>query len=165
MISNKFLLNAAAGLALTASAFVAPARADVLYSFTGTCTGGCSGAGTAQLVVTDSYVEGTALNPSDFVSFDYFGVNPFTISMPSALNATLPPGGGFALVNISDGSNEFLSDLAGNWGTLFGGEPVDDGVSGVWSLVEAPSAVPEPGSFVMLAAAGVAALAAKRRKA
>jgi PEP-CTERM motif len=57
---------------LSAVAFqTAPARANVVFDFSGTCTEGCSGTSTGVLTLADSYVFGSDITAADFVEFQY----------------------------------------------------------------------------------------------
>jgi hypothetical protein len=59
-----------AALFLTAALFqAAPARADVVFDFSGECSQGCSGTATGVLTLADSYIFGSEIADADFISF------------------------------------------------------------------------------------------------
>jgi PEP-CTERM motif len=61
-----------AGLFLTVVLFqAAPARAEVVFDFSGTCELNCLGTASGILTLADSYVFGTLITDAEFVSFDY----------------------------------------------------------------------------------------------
>ncbi len=73
-ISHVFPRAAIAGaVALSAAVFQpAPARADVVFDFSGICDQNtCSGTGTGVLTLANSYVFGADINAGNFISFDY----------------------------------------------------------------------------------------------
>jgi hypothetical protein len=61
-----------AALLLAAAAFqAAPARANIVFDFSGVCDSGCSGKATGVLTLADSYTFGSAITLTRFVSFHY----------------------------------------------------------------------------------------------
>jgi hypothetical protein len=148
------------------------------YDFTGDC-GDCDGQGTGTLVL-QNYTLGDPLETSNFVSFTYSsnisyistdGLDPdpeygflegmLPVDLPGPANVGI---GGLELV---PGSTEFevgfesLTSNSDAWQIV---ELDDDyGTNGIWSAAAAKTAVPEPSSFVMLAA-GLAGLVAWRRR-
>ena len=73
-VSPVFVRATFAGAIAMLSAGVfqaAPARADVVFDFSGICGVGCSGTATGVLTLADSYVFGDDVTAADFISFDY----------------------------------------------------------------------------------------------
>jgi hypothetical protein len=145
-----------------------PARAIIAiptttYEFAANCVDCATHAGTSdyivhgQLVLTDAYVLGTTILPTEFVSFTYDGSNlyhSFTIDSEDllrifgALPAKLPGPPAVDIVITSKypfgapGNNTFQINANGTW---FLGQPTDFGN-------EASFAVPEPSTWAMLLA-------------
>jgi hypothetical protein len=64
--------GAMAALLLAAAAFqAAPARAYIVFDFSGVCDSGCSGKATGVLTLADSFTFGSAITLTSFVSFHY----------------------------------------------------------------------------------------------
>jgi hypothetical protein len=64
--------GATAALFLAAATFqAAPARANIVFDFSGVCDSGCSGTATGVLTLDDSYAFGSDLTLTNFVSFHY----------------------------------------------------------------------------------------------
>ena len=148
------------------------------FNFTGDCLD-CSNP-QGQLIL-DDYTSGTALNPTELVSFTYTS-NLADISVTqsniSFLNGSLDNTPGSYLFTLIFAENAqhyaFLTDTAGNWcygltGTCdnvgSGGGPigVDHGVDGVFSPA-APASTPEPSSLLMLGTGVLGGLGVFRRK-
>jgi len=136
------------------------------YNFSGQCTD-CNGTATAQLTLLSSYVLGTSITTSNFVSFHYDGTNlisAFTINLADvgflsgSLPATLP---GPATLSVIDTTFfGFDSGITGQWNV--GGD--DFGTLGVYSLAGATTGAPEPGTLgVMGAGLGLLGFAARRK--
>jgi hypothetical protein len=73
-ISRVFPRGAAAMAALlltTAMFSAAPARANIVFDFSGTCKTNCIGTATGVLTLTDSYSFGSEITGANFISFDY----------------------------------------------------------------------------------------------
>jgi PEP-CTERM motif len=81
-LSPLFLRAAVAGTA-AALFMAAPARANVVFDFSGVCTDGCSGAATGVLTLADSYTFGSNITAADFISFDYSS-SSFSFDIASA---------------------------------------------------------------------------------
>jgi hypothetical protein len=70
LISQVFLRAAVAGAA--AALFMAdPARANIVFDFSGVCSIGCSGTATGVLTLANSYTFGADITAADFISLDY----------------------------------------------------------------------------------------------
>jgi hypothetical protein len=157
----------------------APAHAST-FQFNGQCAGGlgnCTGTGRGTLVLTDDYVQGTAILNSNFVSFDYTSNLPLSLSFSGVLPT---PGGIFSITgNLQNlpGPAEVeimgtsLSDVvfhsmligSGNWcaGTL---SCVGDfGAPSQWTVVPQ---VPLPGALPLFATGlvGLGLLGWRRKK-
>ena len=146
------------------------------FNFTGDCLD-CSNP-QGQLVL-DDYTSGTALNPTELVSFTYTS-NLADISVSqsniSFLNGSLDNTPGSYLFTLIFAENAqhyaFLTDTAGNWcygltgtcdigsGGLIG---IDHGVDGVFSPA-APASTPEPSTLLMLGTGVLGGLGVFRRK-
>jgi hypothetical protein len=148
-------------LAATAiSAAASLAQATVVspfstYSFAGQCTD-CSGVATASLMLED-YTPGTALDPSEFVSFTYGGSNllsSYTLTNAFELEGALGVAPGYYNVSIfgygDQGYFDFTSTTTGSWST--GPLDVADmGGQGTWNNGSTPiSAAPEPSTWLLM---------------
>jgi PEP-CTERM motif len=64
--------GAVAALVLSTAFFhAAPARADIVFAFSGDCASGCTGTATGVLTLADSYTFGADITPADFISLTY----------------------------------------------------------------------------------------------
>jgi hypothetical protein len=73
MMSRVFRRAAQAACAFVFAGLVqaAPARADIMFDFSGTCTLLCTGTTTGVLTLCDTYTFGTDITQADFISFTY----------------------------------------------------------------------------------------------
>ena len=135
------------------------------FYFSGHCSD-CAGDVTARLVL-QNYLQGTAINPAEFVSFTYGGSNllsPYSILASETPNVSgnipgaLP---GAADFHVSNSLHFFGLTTLGDWQT---GNPNlgDFGTSGSFSP-NAPSSVPEPATMLLMGAALAAAGLTRRR--
>jgi hypothetical protein len=164
-ISRAFLRAGLAtpALFLAAALFQAgPARANIVFDFSGTCLQNCSGTATAVLTLTDSYTFGTDITLADFISFDYLS-SLVSFAITSAENPGI--GGGLnADGSINQPSGLIIDDsvFAGN-GPFFEATPgsqfvsfanvaeatgTDAGAPFAFTLVS--GAVPEPSTWAMI---------------
>jgi hypothetical protein len=153
-ISHVFPRAAIAGaVALSAAVFqAAPARADVVFDFSGICDQNtCSGTGTGVLTLTDSYVFGSVINAGNFISVDYSSsdvnleiVSPEAQVLLGGLNAdgSLV---GILLVQVMTGTNPFFEVAPPPDGFFIN---TDRGQMFTFTLVG--GAVPEPSTWAML---------------
>ncbi|MDB5423208.1 MAG: hypothetical protein JWQ29_624 [Phenylobacterium sp.] len=168
------LAGVAAALALSAGA----AQAIVVFSFSGTCTSGCTGAAFANLTLTDAYVYGTALGASTFMGLSYTSSSGhFDINFPTTFGGGLNADGSLSgpSLEIAESFQNIFSVHGGtaqvthNFGT-----PIVDSLSGGFlpAIRFDPhpppvAAVPEPATWAMmilgLGAIG-GALRARRRR-
>ena len=132
-----------------------------VFNFTGTCED-CSGTATATLTLGGSYVLGTNLQDSDFISLIYHS-NLVDLDETaddgtfSDISGNLPVGLGFAQIDVED-NFDFETDTEGFWDV-----GIDDhGANGVWSQQAAASA-PEPATWIELAG-GLTVLTLLRRR-
>lgn len=139
---------------------------NTTFTFTGSCTD-CtpSGVQTVGILVLANYVEGNALTPSNFVTFDYSSnlIASFHIDSGSLtfISGSLPVGLGPATVTISSGTNFFGTSSNGNWCLSNTGGCADFGVNGTFTSGD--TVVPEPAAYSLLLA-GIAGIALVRRK-
>jgi PEP-CTERM motif len=141
--------------ALSAIVFqAAPARADVIFDFSGACdVQGCSGTATAVLTLADSYVVGADVTAADFISFDYSS-SDVNFEITSADSPSLIGG-----LN-ADGSINSRDELVVKAAPVFEAfvgvfeaapadrEQVDEGTTVTCTLVS--GAVPEPSTWAMM---------------
>jgi len=134
--------GAIAALFLTAAPFqAAPARADVIFDFSGTCDlQGCSGIATGVLTLADSYVFGADLTAADFISFDYLS-SDVNFEVTSAEAPSLI--GGLDADGSINSRDELVVEAA-----AADREHVDEGTKFTLTLVG--GAVPEPSIWAML---------------
>jgi hypothetical protein len=62
--------SAVAGAA-AALLMAAPARANIVFDFSGVCNFTCTGTSTGVLTLADAYTFGSNITAADFISFDY----------------------------------------------------------------------------------------------
>jgi PEP-CTERM motif len=135
--------------------YAAPARADVVFDFTGVCDSGCPGTATGVLTLADSYTFGADTTAADFVSFDYSSTH-FSFDIASADVGFLPDG-----LNADGSFNSRGSFLVGRsliyplFRTMPGAflvnialDEEDIGATFKYTLVSGP--VPEPSTWTMM---------------
>jgi hypothetical protein len=153
-ISHVFPRAAIAGaVALSAAVFqAAPARADVVFDFSGICDQNtCSGTGTGVLTLADSYVFGADINAGNFISLDYSSSDEnFEIASPEAqvfLGGLNADGSlvGILLVQVMTGTSPFF-EVANPPDGFFANS--DRGEMFTFTLVG--GAVPEPSTWAMM---------------
>src|SRR5690242_3452325 len=103
----EFAWNGFALGALILGVLAGPARADIIFDFTGTCTLGCTGTATGKLTLSDTYVFGSPIDDSSFISFTYSSSDLVAIAVPPAD----PAGGLNADGTITDGGISIPADL------------------------------------------------------
>ena len=156
----------------------APAHAST-FQFNGQCAGGlgnCTGTGRGTLVLTDDYVQGTAILNSNFVSFDYTS-NLLSLSFSGApTEPALPgpgkifsitgdlqnlPGPAFVEINLGPSNTVFLSLASGASWCAGSTCNADFGTVYQWS-----SAVPLPAALPLFATGlvGLVLLGWRRKK-
>ena len=147
-------LYSAVAVALVVS-FVSPPAAhaipvvDTTFSFTGQCLpNDCASPGTGTLVLS-GYTQGTAIDSTQFVSFNYSsnlltlsftgtGVGPGLANLVEGDMTNLP---GPAFFEISGESQEFESQVSGTW---CAGQTClsDNGTVSSWSVAGAATPLP-----------------------
>ena len=159
-ISHVFPRAAIAGaVALSAAVFqAAPARADVVFDFSGICDQNtCSGTGTGVLTLADSYVFGADINAGNFISFDYSSSDAnFEITSadaPQVLLGGLNADGslvGILVVQVMTGTDPFfeVAPFPNGWFATGDHGPGDQGEMFTFTLVG--GAVPEPSTWAMM---------------
>jgi hypothetical protein len=151
--------DAMAALFLTAGLFQAvPARADVVFDFSGTCKTNCTGTATGVLTLADSYVFGGFITDANFISFDYSSSSrSFDITSADdpgfigGLNADSSYVTGEVVFAASGGAGlpAFQAALGGFVAeTMPGGATDDVGLSS--SLTPVSGAVTEPSTWAMM---------------
>jgi hypothetical protein len=174
--------GAAAALALsTALFYAAPARANIVFDFSGVCEFGCSGTATGVLTLADSYTFGADITAADFISFNYSS-SSFSLDFTSAdapfFRGGLNADGSFnaeSLLGIQSSSGEipyFMAAVSAVsplslWGSTSADNKSDGGSSFTFAL--AGGAVPEPSIWTMMligfAGLGFASYRAQRKSA
>jgi PEP-CTERM motif-containing protein len=142
-----------AALFLAAGLFnAAPARADVVFDFSGICGEfTCSGTATGVLTLADSYVFGADINAGNFISFDYSSsdVNfEITSAEAQVLLGGLNADGslvGILLVQVMTGAKPFF-EVAPPPDGFFANS--DRGEMFTFTLIG--GAVPEPSTWAMM---------------
>lgn len=166
MIGSKKFSIAGAGilklalLSIGLSLVSAPANA-VIYSWTGTCSSGCIGNATGELVLSDTYVPGTLVSANEFIGFSYTSSSgAFTIpgsiaydeansfeNNSTGLNGPLPAvsGLGGVFVDFVGSFSWFSTDFefpgggsVGSWQFLIDGTVNDIGSSYEWTVQSLP---------------------------
>jgi PEP-CTERM motif len=158
MISQAYLRGAVAGAA-AALLMAAPARADIVFDFSGTCFFTCTGMATGVLTLTDSYVFETVLTNADFISFTYSSSSRSyeLTSAASIVNAGTT--GGISAVGSLVGKEMIIEGSAGAV-PFFDWTPIDFFSGGVGPALEdaiesfkftrVTGAVPEPSTWAMM---------------
>jgi hypothetical protein len=137
----------------------APARADIVFLFSGTCLATCVGTATGVLTLTNSYVFETPLTNADFISFTYSSSSR-SYELTSATSIVNPGrAGGItkdgSLVDVelviegSAGAVPFfkwipIAFLSGGVGPAF-----EDGIE-PFKFTRVTGAVPEPSTWAMM---------------
>ena len=163
-MNNSHGLSAAAALIVSAGLLsAAPARADTVFAFTGTCDSGCVGTATGVLTLVDFFDDDNGVvDDSTFISFSY------TSSSRSFLIALAD--GGSADGRVYDDGRPFGGLFVSSSGGLpsfqaspqnFGMSPEDfdasttpdpttDDVGVSFTFVQTSGAIPEPSTWAML---------------
>ena len=146
--------SAAAAVFLTGALFqAAPARADIVFDFSGTCTEGDCTTVSAILTLADTYTFGMDITAADFISFDYsstinsFDLTDFSSLFEGGINAdgSLPGSGVLDIVSPTyyplffDDMTSFAATLEGNPGDV-----------GFGTFTPVTGAIPEPSTWAML---------------
>ncbi len=147
------VLRAAGGMAALFLAAVpfhaAPARANVIFDFSGVCDDGCSGTASGVLTLADSYRFGTRITSADFISMQYSsssGGFDLTSANSPMIGGGLNADGSFnstGLLNIT-AFPAFFEAIPGAFLTNLG----DFGATFTFTLVSA--AAPEPSTWAMI---------------
>jgi PEP-CTERM motif len=158
-ISQVFLRAAAAGAAV-ALFTAAPARANVVFDFSGVCSVNCSGTATGVLTLADSYTFGTDITSADFISFDYSSSSrSFDITsadgpfIDGGLNADGSVNSEGQLIIQSSAGLPLFESFPGEFAefvaaTMPSAETDDVGFTFTFTLVS--GAVPEPSTWAMM---------------
>ena len=157
MMSHIFRRAAQTTAALLLAILVqgAPARANIVFDFSGTCTSGCDGTATGVLTLSNSYQFGANITKSTFISFTYASDNQgFHIISPNLtrVEGGLNADGSLSFAVEFDGPNlstfpNFTLGETSQFIAAAGLEEKDIG-DGAFTLVSSP--VPEPSTWAML---------------
>ena len=170
--AGRFVVVAA--FVLFSWATVPFASADVIYDWDGECTTGCAGSGSGTLTLYDTYLPGTPLTFTDFISFSYWSTSgSYQIPDDASLTyiaGTLPVLSGPSVdFNIQgfDTSGFFSSSnfaTGGSWTSAFPSAGVNDtGLSGTWTYSSGTYTVDEAPTLLLLGT-GLAAVGLLRRR-
>jgi hypothetical protein len=139
----------------------------ITLEFTGTCTSGCSGSGTAQLTLADSYVYGSSLAAADFIALSYL-----SSGQSWALDGSES---GFNVAGCFLASGGLCADFSVTGGIGLLNDRFEVGINGVWSADSYngnavgengsffPKKLPEPGTLALLGLGLGGLLLARRR--
>ena len=179
-LSNGLLLLTFCVSALLA----APAKAVVVYDWSGTCTSGCVGTATGVLTLADSYTPGTLVSANDFVSWSYASssgsysfpgdaifdpTNSFENSLLGSRDGPLPVGSGSGAIVIDAVGFDsfFVTDFpgVGQWESEFALTGVfdDSGTAYEWSLRATQIPLPQTALLLGTALAGLG-IAVRRKR-
>jgi PEP-CTERM motif len=159
MISHAYLRAAVAGAA-AALLMAAPARADIVFDFSGTCFFTCTGTATGVLTLEDSYVFEDVLTNADFISFTYSSSSRSyeLTSAASIVNAGTT--GGISAVGSLVGKEMIIEGSAGavpffDWTTIdfFSGgvgPALEDAIESFKFTRLTGAAAPEPSTWAMM---------------
>jgi hypothetical protein len=143
-----------AALCLTAALLqAAPARADVVFDFSGDCDRGCTGTATGVLTLADSYTFGADITDADFISFQYsssqlkFDITRAGPTFGGGLNADGSLNAAGVLV-ISNGTFPFFETGGGSFLVPLTRSTSDAGSNVTFTLVR--GTVPEPSTWAMM---------------
>jgi PEP-CTERM motif len=94
-MSKRLVLRAAsatAALFLAGSLFqAAPARANIVFDFSGVCANSCGATASGRLTLSNNYAFGSDLTAADFISFEYSS-SSFSFDISSADSPVLSGG-------------------------------------------------------------------------
>ena len=145
--------------AIVALGLTAPkAEAVVIYDWSGTCTGGCTGQASAVLTLDDSYTPGDIASTPDVISLSYSSSSgAYDIPGDGGLVfafASLPAVSGEGMVNLillAGVGGEFRALSSMSWNSLVVPAGVDDrGTDNTWTLRQ-PTELSAPGPLSLMA--------------
>ena len=156
----------------------APAQADLIFDWTGTCVTACNHTVSAVLTLADTYTGGRTTNPADFISFvlspEVVPVIAMDLTGPNDQFVFDASTSEFAFTKIFDTpvpasrTMSFSSDQNGIWefqDQSIGTSLVRNaGINGVFTLRTNPNSVPAPAPLALLSL-GLVGLALRKRKA
>ena len=146
--------GAMAALLLAAAAFqAAPARANIVFDFSGVCDSGCTGTATGILTLANSYLFGSDLTLASFVSLHYSSSDiSFDVPSPNdllAVSGGLNADGSIVGVNLGIiGEHEFGVFPGGKFLVDVTDTGGDTGSTSHFTLVS--GAIPEPSTWAMM---------------
>jgi hypothetical protein len=139
----------------------APARANIVFDFSGDCSGGylCGGPPTGVLTLADSYTFGTDITSTDFISFEYSS-SIYSLNITSA-DAPVLVGGLNADGSFNSAGQLGIGTPPGLYEHFFGASARQFVVgtnfrADSWTIGGAPTftlvsgAVPEPSTWAMM---------------
>jgi hypothetical protein len=158
MISHAYLRAAVAGAA-AALLMAAPARADIVFHFSGTCIFTCTGTATGVLTLTDSYVFEDVITNADFISFTYSSSSRSYELTSAASIVNAGTAAGISAVGSLVGKEMIIEGSAGavpffDWTPIFffsgGAGPDLEDALGSFKFTRVTGAVPEPSTWAMM---------------
>jgi PEP-CTERM motif len=163
-MNSSHVLGAVAALILSAGLFdAAPAHADTVFDFTGTCDSGCTGTASGVLTLVDFFDDDNGtVNDSTFISFEYTSSSrTFLITRADggSANGLLYDDGrafGGLFISSSTGLPSFEASpqdfgmTPEEFAATTTPDPGTDDVGSSFRFVQVSGAIPEPSTWAMM---------------